>query len=61
MGGNFLYCRFTGDTSELIYAGEAQNLMKDARERWNEAQQAFPGQRPLLPASTSPNASASWS
>jgi hypothetical protein len=41
MGGNFLYCRFTGETCELIYAGEVQNLLKDARERWNEAQQRF--------------------
>ena len=41
MGGNFLYCRFTGDKLELIYAGEVQNLMKDARERWAEAQQRF--------------------
>ena len=41
MGGNFLYCRFTGEACELIYAGEVQNLMKDARERWNEAQQRF--------------------
>jgi hypothetical protein len=41
MGGNFLYCRFTGDACELIYAGEVQNLMKDARERWNEALQRY--------------------
>jgi hypothetical protein len=41
MGGNVLYCRFTGETCELIYAGEVQNLLKDARERWSEAQQRF--------------------
>ena len=41
MGGNFLFCRFTGDNCEVIYAGEVQNLMKDARERWSEAQQRF--------------------
>lgn len=41
MGGNFLYCRFTGDSCELIYAGEVQNLLKDARERWNEAYQRY--------------------
>jgi hypothetical protein len=41
MGGNFLYWRFTGETCELIYAGEVQNLLRDARERWSEAQQRF--------------------
>ena len=41
MGGNFLYCRFTGDNCEVIYAGEVQNLLKDARERWNEASQRY--------------------
>jgi hypothetical protein len=41
MGGNFLYCRFTGEACELIYAGEVQNLQQDARERWSEAQQRF--------------------
>jgi len=41
MGGNFIYCRFTGDNCELICAGEVQNLMKDARDRWNEAAQRY--------------------
>jgi hypothetical protein len=41
MGGNFLYCRFTGDVCEVIFAGEVQNLMQDARERWGEAQKRF--------------------
>ncbi|HZZ90691.1 MAG TPA: hypothetical protein VFE13_20375 [Caulobacteraceae bacterium] len=41
MGGNYLYCRFTGDVLEIIYAGEVQNLLKDARERWSEAQQRY--------------------
>jgi hypothetical protein len=41
MGGNFLYCRFTGERCELIYAGEVQNLLKDARERWADAQSRF--------------------
>ena len=41
MGGNFLYCRFTGEVLEIIYAGEVQNLLKDARDRWTEAQQRF--------------------
>jgi hypothetical protein len=41
MGGNFLYCRFTGGVCEIIYAGEVQNLLKDSRERWAEAQKRF--------------------
>lgn len=41
MGGNVLYCRFTGDACELIYAAEVQNLMKSARDRWNEALQRY--------------------
>ena len=41
MGGNYLYARFTGETLEIIYAGEVQNLLKDARERWSEAQQRY--------------------
>jgi hypothetical protein len=41
MGGNFLYCRYTGEACEIIYAGEVQNLQKDAQERWGEAQRRF--------------------
>jgi hypothetical protein len=41
MGGNYLYARYTGDTFELIYAGEAQNLLTSARDRWGEAQRRF--------------------
>jgi hypothetical protein len=41
MGGNYLYARFTGDRFELIFAGEAQNLMQGARERWAEATARF--------------------
>jgi hypothetical protein len=41
MGGNFLYTRFTGEVLELIYAGEAQNLMMGARERWSEALERY--------------------
>jgi hypothetical protein len=41
MGGNFLYARFTGDRFELVMAGEVQNLMKDARDRWAEAVERF--------------------
>ena len=41
MGGNFLYARYTADRFEMIFAGEAQNLMQDARARWDEAIRRF--------------------
>lgn len=41
MGGNYLYARFTSERLELVFVGEVQNLLKDARERWSEAQQKF--------------------
>lgn len=41
MGGNFLFARHTGARFEMIYAGEVQNLMKDARERWREAVERY--------------------
>jgi hypothetical protein len=41
MGGNYLYARYTGDRFELVLAGEVQNLMKDARDRWAEAVERF--------------------
>jgi hypothetical protein len=41
MGGNFVYARFTGDRFDMILAGEAQNLLKDARDRWNEAVERY--------------------
>ena len=41
MGGNFLYARFTGEKLDIILAGEAQNLLKDARERWGEAAERY--------------------
>jgi hypothetical protein len=41
MGGNFIYIRYTGDKFEMIYAAEAQNLLKDARDRWNEAAERY--------------------
>ena len=41
MGGNYLYGRSTGERFEMLYAGEVQNLLKDARERWNEAHQRY--------------------
>ncbi|HTX50281.1 MAG TPA: hypothetical protein VME40_12930 [Caulobacteraceae bacterium] len=41
MGGNFIFGRHTGPRFELIYAGEAQNLLKDARDRWREAVERY--------------------
>jgi hypothetical protein len=41
MGGNYLYARRTGDRFEMLYAGEVQNLLKDARDRWHEAVERF--------------------
>jgi len=41
MGGNYLYARFTGEVFELIFAGEAQNLLTSARDRWGEAERRF--------------------
>jgi hypothetical protein len=41
MGGNFLYARRTGERFEMLYAGEVQNLLKDARDRWSEAVERF--------------------
>jgi len=37
MGGNFLYVRLDGDGYEVVHAGEAQNLLTDARARWTQA------------------------
>ncbi|HLZ82813.1 MAG TPA: hypothetical protein VKQ54_04550 [Caulobacteraceae bacterium] len=48
MGGNFIYARpagsdketaggGAGDGAEMVYAGEAQNLLTDARRLWDQA------------------------
>jgi hypothetical protein len=44
MGGNFIYARPKADDegagaegAEVIYAGEAQNLLTDARRQWERA------------------------
>ena len=37
MGGNFIYVREVGDGHEILYIGEGQNLLTDARQRWSEA------------------------
>lgn len=41
MGGNFLYVREDGDAYEIIYVGEAQNLLTGAREHWAEAVRTY--------------------
>ncbi len=41
MGGNYIYARFTGERFEMLFAGEAQNLLTTARERWAEAVTRF--------------------
>jgi hypothetical protein len=41
MGGNFVFGRHTGARFEVIYAAEAQNLLKDSRDRWNEAVERY--------------------
>ena len=41
MGGNYIFGRHTGACFEVIYAGEAQNLLRDSRERWNEAVERY--------------------
>ena len=37
IGGNFLFVREVGEGYEVIYADEGQNLINDARVRWDEA------------------------
>ncbi|HWF75868.1 MAG TPA: hypothetical protein VN694_01705 [Caulobacteraceae bacterium] len=41
MGGNYIFARFTGESLDMILAGEAQNLLKDARDRWTEAAERY--------------------
>jgi hypothetical protein len=41
MGGNFIFARYTAGRFEAIYAGEVQNLLAGARERWSEAVERF--------------------
>ena len=40
MGGNYLYVRDKADGYEVVYVGEAQNLLADARAHWPEASKA---------------------
>jgi hypothetical protein len=41
MGGNFVYVRELGEAYEIVYVGEAQNLLTGAREHWAEAVKTF--------------------
>jgi hypothetical protein len=37
MGGNFIYARSVDGECEIVFVGEAQNLMTDARRLWDQA------------------------
>jgi hypothetical protein len=37
MGGNFIYARDADNGCEILFLGEAQNLMTDARRLWDTA------------------------
>jgi hypothetical protein len=37
IGGNYLYVREAGESFEIVHAGEGQNLLNNARTRWDEA------------------------
>ena len=39
MGGNYMYTVMDGDVLKVLYVGESQNLLKDARDLWGEAVQ----------------------
>lgn len=41
IGGNYLYVRDGGETYEIVHAGEVQNLMNGARDRWSEAEAIY--------------------
>ena len=40
-GGNFIFARETPDGMVVVFAGEAENLLTLADERWGEAQTKF--------------------
>ncbi len=40
-GGNFVFARETEDGMAVIYAGEVENLLVMADERWDQAQSQF--------------------
>ena len=37
IGGNYLFVREDGDSYEIVYANEGQNLINDAKVRWDDA------------------------
>jgi hypothetical protein len=37
MGGNFVFCRQDGDDPRILFVGAAENLLTEARARWDEA------------------------
>ncbi|HSZ52409.1 MAG TPA: hypothetical protein VK801_12615 [Caulobacteraceae bacterium] len=39
MGGNFIYARMSDGTWEIVFVGEASNLMSDAHRLWPQAVQ----------------------
>jgi hypothetical protein len=39
MGGNYVYVRDPEGEAEVIFTDEAQNLLQEARKRWNDAVQ----------------------
>jgi hypothetical protein len=39
MGGNFIYARDVDGESEIVFVGEAPNLMTGARRLWDQAVQ----------------------
>ncbi len=41
IGGNYLYVRDAGETYEIVYAGEGQNLINDARVHLSEAEAVY--------------------
>ena len=41
IGGNYLYVRDGGETYEIVHAGEGQNLINGARDRWSEAEAIY--------------------
>lgn len=41
MGGNFIYAKTSDGTWEIVFVGEAQNLMADAHRLWEQAVEAY--------------------
>lgn len=41
MGGNFIYAKTSDGTLEIVFIGEAQNLMADAHRLWPQAVQDY--------------------